>query len=115
MVGGQWMAFEKVLASDGSIVLLHVPRPLSGPLSSTPSCSAPTWSQARKAVFGACEDHPMEGCATCTAAGCPDPLASLSEICHEMPDMAACGIFWSFCDAAKREDVREWCAEDDSK
>ncbi|GFR47541.1 hypothetical protein Agub_g9263, partial [Astrephomene gubernaculifera] len=75
----------------------------------------PTWSQARKAVFSACDDHPMAGCATCSSSDCPDPLASLADICHEMPNMAVCAGFWAFCNAAGAQDVAQWCAEDDSK
>ncbi|GIL75290.1 hypothetical protein Vretimale_7983 [Volvox reticuliferus] len=57
----------------------------------------------------------MAGCANCTPHNCPDPLASLADICHEMPEMAACNGFWAFCEAAGPHDVAEWCGEDDDK
>ncbi|KXZ49236.1 hypothetical protein GPECTOR_22g828 [Gonium pectorale] len=75
----------------------------------------PTWSKARKAVFSACDDHPMAACSSCSSSDCPDPLASLAGICHEMPNMAVCADFWAFCNAAGVQDVAAWCAEDDSK
>ncbi|PNH02207.1 Cytidine deaminase [Tetrabaena socialis] len=75
----------------------------------------PTWSTARNAVFSACSDHPMAGCAACSAADCPDPLASLADICHEMPNMAVCAPFWNFCNAAGADDVAKWCADDSAK
>ncbi|GIL51170.1 hypothetical protein Vafri_7238 [Volvox africanus] len=97
----------KALCKQGSVVQQCI---VEGPVP-----HAPTWSQARKAVFGACDDHPMGGCANCTSNNCPDPLASLADICHEMPEMAACNGFWAFCEAAGPQDVAEWCGEDDSK
>lgn len=71
---------------------------------------SPTWKSAREAVFSACGDHPMAGCAGCSRSDCDDPLASYASICQEMPSMAVCGAFWAWCDAAPGLD--KWCTYD---
>ncbi|KAG2495075.1 hypothetical protein HYH03_006686 [Edaphochlamys debaryana] len=100
-------SYKALCVKPGSVVAQCTQQP--------PIPGAPTWSQARKAVFSACDDHPMEGCSACSKGDCPDPLGSLSAICHEMPNMAVCRTLWGFCDAAGPEDLREWCAEDSSR
>eukprot|EP00983_Pelagomonas_calceolata_P135294 1162142-Pelagomonas_calceolata.AAC.23 len=57
----------------------------------------PTWAKTREAMFEMCEDHPMEQCDDCTESSCPDPLASLSGACKDMPDMSQCTMYDRWC------------------
>lgn len=59
---------------------------------------APTTREATDAVISMCSTHGMVGCETCTsAAKCPNPFDTLSQICLGMPSMEDCKQFYSMC------------------
>mmetsp|Transcript_8458 Transcript_8458/g.22644 ORF Transcript_8458/g.22644 Transcript_8458/m.22644 type:complete len:449 (-) Transcript_8458:725-2071(-) len=72
----------------------------------------PSWSESRQAMFDMCEDHPMQQCASCTKTHCPDPLASLSGACIDMPDMPECAMFDRWCQANGEGRLAYYCGED---
>uniref|UniRef100_A0A6S8KSC7 Copper transport protein n=2 Tax=Dunaliella tertiolecta TaxID=3047 RepID=A0A6S8KSC7_DUNTE len=71
----------------------------------------PTWAKTREAMFEMCEDHPMEQCDDCTESSCPDPLASLSGACKDMPDMSQCTMYDRWCQANDDGQLSYYCEE----
>ena len=63
---------------------------------------APTTREATDTVVSMCSTHGMVGCETCTsAAKCPHPLDTLSQICLGMPYMEGCRQFYSMCNVVR--------------
>jgi len=63
---------------------------------------APTTREATDTVVSMCSTHGMVGCETCTsAAECPHPLDTLSQICLGMPYMEGCRQFYSMCNVVR--------------
>ena len=55
--------------------------------------------QATSAILAMCSTHGMAGCSNCTsAAKCPDPLGTFSQLCLGMAGMAQCAPFFAMCE-----------------
>jgi len=76
---------------------------------------APTTREATDAVLSMCSSHGMVGCETCTtAAKCPNPFDTLSQLCLGMPSMADCKQFFSMCSVVSSDgdSLNGLCAAD---
>ncbi|KDD71733.1 hypothetical protein H632_c4490p0, partial [Helicosporidium sp. ATCC 50920] len=52
------------------------------------------------AVLAMCSSMSMPGCSQCTSkSNCPDPIATLSNVCLGMPGMSQCAPFVAMCEA----------------
>lgn len=78
---------------------------------------APTTREATDAVTSMCSTHGMVGCEDCTsAAKCPHPFDTLSQICLGMPSMEGCQQFYSMCSVVSSdgESLNGLCKADTS-
>ena len=72
----------------------------------------PSASDAKKAAIKVCDMMPkMSACTSCASPdACPDPLLSLGKLCREMPGMAPCAAWESWCRAPGSEhDLPAYC------
>jgi Ctr copper transporter family len=100
--------YNQLCFTPGSVVeQCQIPGPLPGAMST---------AKTVQAVLEMCSSHSMVGCEECTGRSrCPNPLETLSKLCHGMPSMSQCAGFFTMCsNKAVESTFEKICDEDDN-